>query len=190
MLRELVTNEGDLIDIVDNDHRTLERAFAEYENDSGDSWDRRGLVEYITAEMIRHMVAEEEYLYPAVQEKLPELQAAAERELSEHARFERELKALEMTPSDQEEFDRRARALFQDFRQHTRGEERELLPRLHSACSARQLLALGSKITMVRSVAPTRPHPAAPDHSPANMLLNPGMGLVDRVRDALFDKQR
>ncbi|WP_017975005.1 hemerythrin domain-containing protein [Actinopolyspora halophila] len=190
MLRELVTNEGDLIDIVDNDHRTLERAFEEYEGGSGDSWDRRGLVEYITAEMIRHMVAEEEYLYPAVQEKLSELQSTSERELSEHARFEQELKALEGITSDQDDFDRRARALFRGFREHMRGEERELLPRLYSACSARQLLALGSKITMVRSVAPTRPHPAAPSHPPANMLLNPGMGLVDRVRDAFFGKER
>ncbi|MQA02628.1 MAG: hypothetical protein GEV07_07875 [Streptosporangiales bacterium] len=33
--------------------------------------------------------------------------------------------------------------------------------------------------------APTRPHPSAPDSPPANKLLAPPTGLVDRVRDAL-----
>jgi hypothetical protein len=38
---------------------------------------------------------------------------------------------------------------------------------------------------MAKKMAPTRPHPAAPDTPPANKLLAPGAGLVDRLRDAL-----
>lgn len=38
---------------------------------------------------------------------------------------------------------------------------------------------------IAKKPAPTRPHPAAPDKPPANKLLGPGAGLVDRARDML-----
>jgi hypothetical protein len=34
-------------------------------------------------------------------------------------------------------------------------------------------------------MAPTRPHPFAPDKPPMNKILTAGAGLVDRMRDAL-----
>ena len=34
-------------------------------------------------------------------------------------------------------------------------------------------------------MAPARPHPSAPDKPPANKIPGPGVGLVDRMRDAL-----
>lgn len=39
-------------------------------------------------------------------------------------------------------------------------------------------------------IAPTHPHPAAPDKPPANKILAPGAGLTDRVRDALAGRNR
>ncbi|MBP5910566.1 hemerythrin domain-containing protein, partial [Streptomyces sp. LBUM 1478] len=58
-------------------------------------------------------------------------------------------------------------------------------PRLRASCSAEALNSLGDKVRTAKKTAPTRPHPAAPDTPPANKLLAPGMGLVDRMRDAL-----
>ena len=45
----------------------------------------------------------------------------------------------------------------------------------------------GKKYYFVKSkkMAPTRPHPSAPDRPPANKILGPGVGLIDRMRDAL-----
>jgi hypothetical protein len=40
-------------------------------------------------------------------------------------------------------------------------------------------------VRRAKKMAPTRPHPSAPDTPPANKLLAPGTGLVDRLRDAL-----
>jgi hypothetical protein len=37
----------------------------------------------------------------------------------------------------------------------------------------------------MKKVAPTRPHPSAPDTPPLNKLAAPGAGLIDRIRDAL-----
>ncbi|MCV2457821.1 hemerythrin domain-containing protein, partial [Streptomyces sp. ICN988] len=36
-----------------------------------------------------------------------------------------------------------------------------------------------------KKTAPTRPHPSAPNTPPANKLLAPGAGMVDRARDLL-----
>ncbi|MFC7818964.1 hemerythrin domain-containing protein, partial [Streptomyces sp. NPDC057367] len=48
-----------------------------------------------------------------------------------------------------------------------------------------ELMKLGDKVRQAKKTAPTRPHPSAPDTPPANKLLAPGAGMVDRVRDAL-----
>jgi hypothetical protein len=72
-----------------------------------------------------------------------------------------------------------------DVSQHAREEEDVIFPQLRAECSAEQLRDLGDKVRQVKSVAPTHPHPAAPDTPPANKILGPMAGLVDRVRDAL-----
>jgi hypothetical protein len=69
-----------------------------------------------------------------------------------------------------------------------REEERDLLPRLQEACDHKELVELGEKFEQARRMAPTRPHPAVPDKPPANKLLAPGAGLIDRLRDALSDR--
>jgi hypothetical protein len=75
--------------------------------------------------------------------------------------------------------------LTSDIRHHIEDEEQNLLPRLQEACSQEQLEDLGKKVLRAKKMAPTRPHPSSPDKPPANKLLAPGAGLVDRLRDAL-----
>jgi hypothetical protein len=48
---------------------------------------------------------------------------------------------------------------------------------------AARVVAPVEKIRRAKAMAPTRPHPAAPNTPPANKLLAPGAGLVDRARD-------
>ena len=48
-----------------------------------------------------------------------------------------------------------------------------------------ELVAMAGKVTAVKAVAPTRPHPSASDTPPANLLLGPMTGLFDRMRDTI-----
>ncbi len=41
------------------------------------------------------------------------------------------------------------------------------------------------KVASIKQMAPTRPHPAAPDSPPADKILGPAAGLLDRMRDAV-----
>jgi hypothetical protein len=56
---------------------------------------------------------------------------------------------------------------------------------MRRACSEQDLVELGEKFEKAKKMAPTRPHPMAPDHPPANKILGPGAGLIDRMRDVL-----
>jgi hypothetical protein len=64
-------------------------------------------------------------------------------------------------------------------------EEQNLFPQLSRSAGKEELDQLGEKVRTAKKTAPTRPHPAAPDTPPANKLLAPGAGMVDRIRDAL-----
>lgn len=72
-----------------------------------------------------------------------------------------------------------------DIRHHIDDEEKDLLPKLQQACSPEDLRDLGEKALRAKKFAPTRPHPSAPDRPPANLVLDAGAGLIDRLRDKL-----
>lgn len=179
------TKTHDMIDILTEDHREVEEIFRQLENPGTEAQRRGELVTAAIAELVRHSIAEEQYLYPATREVLSDGDEIADKEIAEHSEAEEVMKQLEQREPTDPEFDSSVRALISDVREHITDEEGTLFPRLRQACSQEQLADLGGKIERAKRIAPTRPHPSAPDKPPANKLLAPGAGLVDRVRDAL-----
>ncbi|MER6179657.1 hemerythrin domain-containing protein [Streptomyces sp. NPDC001652] len=142
-------------------------------------------VRQVTMELVRHSVAEEAYLYPAVREHVPGGDALADQEIEDHARAEQLMKDLEGCEAGDPEFDRLMTALMTEIRSHVADEEQNLFPKLHASCPPDALDALGDRVRQAKKVAPTRPHPSTPSTPPANKLLAPGIGMVDRLRDTL-----
>ncbi|MFD9394003.1 hemerythrin domain-containing protein [Streptomyces sp. NPDC060000] len=176
---------GNVIDELVTDHREVEGFFGRIEALPSGAKDRKLFADRATMELVRHSVAEEAYLYPAVREHLPGGEALADKELEDHARAEQIMKDLEGCHADDPEFDRLIGMLMGEIREHVADEEQNLFPRLRAVCSADALDDLGDKVRKAKKTAPTRPHPAAPDKPPANKMLAPGVGMVDRLRDAL-----
>lgn len=176
---------GNVIDELVVDHREVEELFGKIEALPPGAEDRKLYADQATIELVRHSVAEEAYLYPAVREHVAGGDELADKELEDHATAERLMKDLEGRDADDAEFDRLIGSLMSDVRGHITDEETNLFPRLRAACPADALDELGDKVRRAKKVAPTRPHPSAPDRPPANKLLAPGAGLADRVRDAL-----
>lgn len=181
----MATEEKDLIDVIVGDHRAVESVFVELEDRTVPPEHRRALADHVIAELVRHSVAEEEFMYPAAREVLDDGDELADHELEEHAEAERLMKELDGLDPTDSRFDELLSKLIADIRHHVEDEEKDLLPRLQSACSDDQLRDLGQKVLNAKHRAPTRPHPSSPDKPPANRLLAPGMGLVDRMRDKL-----
>jgi hemerythrin superfamily protein len=185
----VATETNDLISIIKQDHREVEKAFAELEKGEGSAKERKDLTDHVIAELVRHSVAEEMYMYPAAREHLDNGDELADHELEEHAEAEEVMKQLDGLDATDPEFEETLSKLIDDVRHHIEDEEGELLPKLEEACSAEQLRELGEKVSSAKKRAPTRPHPKAPDTPPANKILAPGTGLVDRMRDALSGRE-
>jgi hemerythrin superfamily protein len=165
------------------DHREVEEIFGRIEALAGGGRELRDLVDEVTIELVRHSVAEEEYLYPAVREHVEGGDRLADKEIADHGRVEQLLKQLESTDADDPETSPLLRQLMDEVTAHIQDEENNLFPMLDRACSSETLDGLGDKVRRAKAMAPTRPHPSAPDTPPANKLLAPGIGLVDRARD-------
>lgn len=182
------TNSPDLIDILVTDHREVETIFTELETGTGDPDHRKRLTDVVIAELVRHSVAEEMYLYPTAKRVLPDGEQLSEHEIGEHAEAEKLMNRIDGLDATDPEFDPAVARLIEAVRHHVHEEESDLFPRLRQACTPDDLLQLGRKVDAAKRIAPTRPHPGAPDRPPFNKLVAPGAGLVDRVRDALSNR--
>ncbi|MGW4160978.1 hemerythrin domain-containing protein [Streptomyces sp. NPDC004788] len=174
---------GNVIDELMADHREVEEMFSRMETMTGAGQELRDLIDEITIELVRHSVAEEQYLYPAVRKHVEGGGPMADKEIEDHSRVEKMLKRLEKMDTDDAQLNPLLRQLMQEVSAHVQDEESNLFPMLKRACTAEQLDDLGDKIRRAKAMAPTRPHPASPSSPMPSKLLAPGAGLVDRARD-------
>ena len=184
----MADQQRDVIEVLMHDHREVEQMFTELENlrdGTGEAQKqrRKDLVDQVTIELVRHSVAEEAEVYPAVKEKVDA--GEAERAKHEHAEAEETMKRLEQLDPDDASFDQALATLMREIREHVAEEESEMFPHMRQVFSQQELVELGAKVESVKKVAPTRPHPSAPDEPPGDKLLGPVTGLFDRMRDAV-----
>ena len=176
---------GNVLQELTTDHREVDELFDRIEREPVGDSRRKDLADRLTIELVRHSVAEEEHLYPAVREHVAGGAELADKEIEDHAGVERMLKELEGLSADDAGFDDLVAQLKLEVTDHVRDEETNLFPLLAKFCSPEALDELGEKVRTAKKTAPTRPHPSAPGTPPANKLLAPGTGMVDRLRDAL-----
>jgi hemerythrin superfamily protein len=148
---------GDVIDVLISDHRDVTALIGEIWSVK-DSMIRRDLTDTAISELVRHAVAEEMYVYPVMRKYLADGERAVEAAL------------------------RRLETLLAD---HVQDEESDQFPELRRRVPQEELTELAGKVETAKKLAPTRPHPAAPNSELFHKLVGPGVGLVDRLRDKL-----
>jgi hemerythrin superfamily protein len=178
------STDVDVIDALTTDHREVVELLTEIRG-SGDPVQRRDLADSLISELVRHAVAEEMYVYPAMRDHLPDGDAAVEHDTAEHKRLETQLKRLEGADASDPEFLAVLGEIDRILTDHVADEEREQFPALRVHVPAETLVELKGKVETAKKVAPTRPHPAAPNAELFHKLVGPGVGLVDRLRDRL-----
>jgi hemerythrin superfamily protein len=181
---QLTGEHRDLIDVLVGDHRTIEDLFQELERVGWEPRRIRDLIDVTVAELMRHSVAEEQYLYPTARECLDDGDELAGRSFAEHREIERLMSELMGTDVEHPEFAALVARLIRAVRQHVSAEETALFPRLRLECEPNVLVNLGTEVLSAKKLAPTRPHPSAPH----NRLAGPIIGLVDQAVDALTDR--
>ena len=95
------------------------------------------------------------------------------------------MKKLEGADVNSAEFEEHLNKLSAILADHVQDEETEQFPRLRQHIPQEELTELAAKVESAKKLAPTRPHPAAPNNQVFHKLVGPGVGLVDRLRDKL-----
>jgi hemerythrin superfamily protein len=175
---------GDVIDILTSDHRDVTALIGEIWT-IRDPMIRRDLTDTAISELVRHAVAEEMYVYPAMRKHLPDGEKAVEHDIEEHKELEQTMKRLESVDVSSPEFDEALRKLEALLADHVQDEETEQFPELRRRIPQEELTELAGKVETAKKLAPTRPHPGAPNSEVFHKLVGPGVGLVDRLRDKL-----
>jgi hemerythrin superfamily protein len=175
---------GDVLDILISDHRDVTALIGEIWT-IRDPMIRRDLTDTAISELVRHAVAEEMYVYPVMRKYLTDGEKSVEHDIEEHKELEQTMKKLEAIDVSSTEFDAELRRLETLLADHVRDEETEQFPELRSRVPQEELTELAGKVEAAKKLAPTRPHPGAPNSQLFHKLVGPGVGLVDRLRDKL-----
>lgn len=175
---------GDVIDVLTSDHRDATALVGEIRTIT-DPMIRRDLTDTLISELVRHAVAEEMYVYPAMKKHLPDGEKAVEHDIEEHKELEKTMKQLEGADVSSAEFMQSLDKLSAILADHVQDEETEQFPGLRRHIPQEELTELAAKVETAKKLAPTRPHPAAPNSEVFHKLVGPGVGLVDRLRDKL-----
>ena len=177
--------QDDVLDLLTQEHREVEDLVDQLSMPGTEEFDPRDIADVVIASLVRHSVAEEMYVYPAMREHLEDGESQVEHDIVEHQAVEETLKELEGLEPDDKRFPEvvdELRALLAD---HVRDEEEEQFPGLREKIPAEELVELRKKVEMAEKLAPTRPHPGAPHSELFHKVVGPGVGMVDRLRDAI-----
>lgn len=178
------TKRTDAIALLTEDHRTVQELFRRYAKLGERAHkSREDLVKRITRELAIHAAIEEQVFYPRLREEGRRVKDDVLEGLEEHHLIKEALADLEKSSPEDERYDAKVKVLIEQVEHHVKEEEGEMFPRARRALDRETLVDLADALNAARMVAPTRPHPNAPDEPPAN-LLNTGAAAMDMARDA------
>lgn len=179
--------EQDVVDVLTTDHHEVLDLLQQIKT-STNTEERRDLADTVISELVRHSVAEEMFVYPAMRKHLPDGEEAVEHDIKEHKELELTMTKLEAVSAEDPEFVQLLGQLETVLRDHVQDEEAEQFPGLRAQVPREELVEIAKKVEAAKKIAPTRPHPLAPNNAVFHMLVGPGVGLVDRLRDKLTNR--
>jgi hemerythrin superfamily protein len=148
----------DAIVILKNDHKEVRRLFRKFEQ-AGDDADatKARLVEQILEALTVHTYIENEVVYPAIRERLPDLKDDILESYEEH--HVADVLCMELAPMspDNERFDAKVTVLIESVEHHIEEEEEEWFPKVRDALGRKELQGLGARVEEARKKAPRRP---------------------------------
>lgn len=185
MALDYPTLPGDVDHLIADDHAAVERQFQHLEAARGN---RRVLVDQISFQLALHAFAEETVLYPI----WPEIGMTDEHDDAEHEhqQIKELLVTLGRTEPGQPEFEDALSKLIAVTRHHVDDEETDELPQFRQKAGAERMARLGEQFLAAKRMAPTRPHPHAPDEGIAERIAGMLAKPLDHVRDLLSGKQK
>jgi hemerythrin superfamily protein len=184
----------DAIALLQHDHEEVERLFRQFEKLTERAHkSREKIVKSVIRELAIHAAIEEMLFYPAVRTAALKATARTLKEaadtvlesLEEHHVVKWTLSELEKMSPEDERYEAKFTVLMESVRHHVEEEQEELFPKVRRLLDARLLDQLGERMEKAKKLAPTRPHPRAPDQPPGNLVAGTVAAVMDRAKDTL-----
>jgi hemerythrin superfamily protein len=175
--------EEDVVDLLTHDHDVLRRLVTGFGELDRSQWGPK--FEKMTAYLVRHEDAEERVVYPALRADTLPGPMVANPLLAEEAEAENLLATLEKLDREGASFASVLDQLQTLVLEHMRDEEIAVFPLIRNLEDDIRRAELSDQYARAMAVAPTHPHPHAPDTPPGNVVLGPIAAVFDRIRDAL-----
>jgi len=173
----------DALALLKKDHRTVEKLFARFEKNPS-----KAIADKFVRELSIHAAVEEQLFYPAIrkaagEEELEEADEKVLEALEEHHVAKWVLSEIDKLDEDDERFEAKCMVLIESVRHHVKEEEGPLFRSVRRLMKRDQLAELGRMMQKAKKVAPTRPHPRAPDEPPGNLLAGGVAAVLDKGRE-------
>jgi hemerythrin superfamily protein len=161
----------DALTLLKADHEAVETKFARFEALGPRALKSKAAVVADVIEALSvHAAIEEQVLYPAVRDRLADEEGQVLEALEEHHVVKWVLSELDGMSPDHDRFDAKFTVLMENVRHHVKEEESELFPQVRQAFTRTELADLGDALAQAKEIAPTKPHPRAPDEPPMNVV--------------------
>jgi hemerythrin-like domain-containing protein len=176
----------DAITMLKDDHEAVEQLFRRFTRAGERAFvEKRAIVDRIIEELSVHAAIEEQLFYPAMRATVPDTADLGLECLEEHHVVKWVLSELDGMAPEDERFDAKVTVLINNVRHHVDVEEREFFPIVRDELGRKALSDLGEAMAVARKIAPTHPHPRAPDTPPGNLVVGTAAGVADRIADTL-----
>jgi hemerythrin superfamily protein len=176
---------ADAIELLTSDHREVEQFFRQYEAAAHDDGVAHHAAEEIIKELSVHAAVEEMILYPMMRKVAPEEEGLVDHSLEEHQEVKELLAKVDGKPANDAAVRQTFGKLKSSVEEHVSEEEGKLFPALRKHVKEDELMQMGEKMAKAKAMAPTHPHPKAPNTPPGNLVAGPFAALADKVRDFL-----
>lgn len=171
--RRSTTRPTDAIALLKQEHREVEDLFEKFEASGKRAHKtRESIVGDIIEKLSVHAGIEEAVLYPAIRERITTAEDDVLEALEEHHVAKQTLAELQRMRSTDERFAAKVTVLAESVRHHVDEEEKGLFPEVRKEFTRVELEEMAERLTEAKSIAPSRPHPHAPDAPPANIAAN------------------
>jgi len=171
-----------VIEIIKEEHRLVDTLYERYQS-SHDVKEKQGIAYNIIKLLSIHGAAEEMSLYPYIKTRVPNGESIINHALNEHQQMKQDLYALDQLEFGAAGYDTKLAKAIQDTKHHVKEEESTVLPALEKNCSPDEIQKMTQQFISSKSMAPSRPHPDAPNEPPGNKVANSASVPLDAARD-------
>jgi hemerythrin superfamily protein len=178
-----IETEHTVTELLHAQHQMIRDLFEQVAGSIGN--ERRDAFDDLRSILAVHETGEEQVVHPVVRRLGGRAEEAVVARLEEEDQAKRMLAELEKVGPDGDGF----AEMFEPFQdavlQHAQAEEDTVFNFLDEAVDEDKLRNMATALLVAERMAPTHPHPHAPEGALGNMLTGPFIAMADRVRDAL-----